>query len=602
MYRYSDEIIEEVRSRNDIVDVVRDYVSLKKAGANYQGLCPFHNEKSPSFSVSPGKQMFHCFGCGKGGNVITFVRDIENISFIDATKKLAERAGVKLPEVEVSKEEKERQNFVNRLLEVNKLSAQYFYRALMSDKGQNALNYFKKRGLTEETIKHFGLGFSNIYSDDLYKFLKANGYKDEFLVQTGLVTINEKGAFDKFWNRAMFPIMDEKNRVIAFGGRVMGDAKPKYLNSPETRVFDKSNNLYALNYAVKAQKDYFLLCEGYMDVISLHQAGFTNAVASLGTALTDRHAAKIKKYVDKVYLTYDSDAAGQKAIMRAIPILENRGIRCKVVNMNPYKDPDEFIKALGAEEYQKRIDNAEGSFFYEVDVIRSQYNMEDPVEKSNFQRKIAERLLEIKGELERNNFAEAFVSRYNLSYKSFEKLLIEVAERTGPRNRGDAFEDSVREREAAPEYKSKEERRVDEEVLKPQRNLLTQIVDEPKLYEKLKGVLEPSDFSEGVYRKAAELVFSSIENTGTVNPASLVSLFGEDDDDGKAGGILQAELPGELDEKGRVKALEQLVDKVKMISLSEKRKAAEEAGDNELMAKLMTEIMNMKMKNKKQGA
>ena len=380
---YSDEIIEEVRSRNDIVDVISTYVKLQKKGSSYFGLCPFHNEKSPSFSVSRQKQMYYCFGCGAGGNVFTFLMEYENYTFVEALKYLADRAGVELPEEEYSREAKERADTRAILLEINKAAAQYYYIQLKSSRGAVGLEYFKKRKLSDETIKAFGLGYSNKYSDDLYRYLKSKGYKDDMIAKAGLISIDEKnGVYDKFWNRVMFPIMDVNSRVIGFGGRVMGDAKPKYLNSPETMIFDKSRNLYGLNRARRTKKPYFLLCEGYMDVISLHQAGFTNAVAPLGTAFTPNQAMLLKRYTNEVILSFDSDGAGIKAALRALPILRQNGLRGRVLSMKPYKDPDELIKAEGAESYQKRIDEAESGRMFELLVLYGQYNQQDP-EKQN---------------------------------------------------------------------------------------------------------------------------------------------------------------------------------------------------------------------------
>ena len=331
---YSEELIEEVRSRNDIVDVISGYVRLQKKGSSYFGLCPFHNEKSPSFSVSRQKQMYYCFGCGAGGNVFTFLMEYENFSFVEAMKYLADRAGIELPEQEYSKEAKERADLKATILEMNRLAAKYFYVQLKNERGFHAYRYLKDRQLSDEMILAFGLGYSNPYSDDLYKYLRGKGYSEELIRKAGLINTDERqGVYDKFWNRVMFPIMDVNNRVIGFGGRVMGDGKPKYLNSPETVVFDKSRNLYGLNRARTSRKPYFLLCEGYMDVISLHQAGFTNAVASLGTALTAGHASLIKRYVKEVYLTYDSDDAGTRAALRAVPILREAGISAKVIRM-----------------------------------------------------------------------------------------------------------------------------------------------------------------------------------------------------------------------------------------------------------------------------
>ena len=376
---YSDELIEEVRSRNDIVDVIGSYVRLKKKGSTYFGLCPFHNEKTGSFSVSPNKQMYYCFGCGAGGNVFTFLMQYENFTFGEAMQSLADRVGIELPQQEMTSAQRREADRRTRLLEINKEAAKYFYTLLRSPRGQKAYQYFKKRELSDETMQKFGLGYSDQYSDDLYRYLRKKGYDDDILKDSGLITIDEvRGGHDKFWNRAMFPIMDVHNRVIGFGGRVMGDGEPKYLNSPETRIFDKSRNLYGLNIARTTRKNQLLLCEGYMDVIALHQAGFDNAVASLGTALTSGHANLLKRYTKEVYLTYDSDGAGVKAALRAIPILKEVGIVTKVINMRPYKDPDEFIKALGAEEYQKRIDEAENSFLFEIRIMQENYDMNDP--------------------------------------------------------------------------------------------------------------------------------------------------------------------------------------------------------------------------------
>ena len=332
---YPEDIVEEVRTKNDIVDIVSGYVKLQKKGSNYFGLCPFHNEKSPSFSVSPSKQMYYCFGCGAGGNAITFLMEYENYSFPEALQVLADRAGVELPKEEMTKEARAQADLRATLLEINKLAANYFYYQLKQPQGKLGYDYLTGRKLSDATILHFGLGFANKTSDDLYRYLKSKGYKDEILKETGLVSIEERGTHDKFWNRVMFPIMDVNNRVIGFGGRVMGDGTPKYLNSPETRLFDKSRNLYGLNYARSSRKKYMLICEGYMDVIAMHQAGFTNAVASLGTAFTSQHAMLIKRYTDQVILTYDSDGAGVKAALRAIPILKEVGISCKVLKMKP---------------------------------------------------------------------------------------------------------------------------------------------------------------------------------------------------------------------------------------------------------------------------
>ena len=411
--RYSDDIIEEVRMKNDIVDVVSQYVKLTRRGSTYFGLCPFHNEKTPSFSVTPSKQMYYCFGCGAGGNVFNFVMEYENYTFGEALQHLADRAGVQLPKIEYSREARQKAEERAALLEINKLAARYFYYQLRRESGKTAYAYLTGRGLSEETIKKFGLGYSDKFSDDLYKFLKSKNYSDMLLRDSGLFNVDERhGMYDKFWNRVIFPIMDVNNRVIGFGGRVMGDGKPKYLNSPETKIFDKSRNLYGLNVARTTRKNYLILCEGYMDVISMHQAGFTNAVASLGTALTSGHASLLKRYTQEVLLLYDSDDAGVRAALRAIPILREAGVTSRVVNLRPHKDPDEFIKALGGEEFEKRLEQAMDSFMFRVHMAQREFSMKEPQGQNRFFERCAQMLLELSDELERNLYIEAIVKDY----------------------------------------------------------------------------------------------------------------------------------------------------------------------------------------------
>lgn len=345
------------------MDVVSSYVKMQKRGGNYIGLCPFHNEKTPSFSVSPSKQIYYCFGCHRGGNVIKFVMDYENFGFQETLRHLAERAGIALPEEEPDERQKKEANIKERLREIHKAAATYFYYQLHAEQGKRAKDYFLGRGLSEQTLTRFGLGYAGKSGSDLYRYLKSKGYDDGMLKESGLVSIEERGARDKFWNRAMFPILDTNNRVIAFGGRVLGEGMPKYLNSPETKLFDKSKSLYALNFARQSQRDYFILCEGYMDVIALHQAGYTNAVAALGTAFTPEHALLIKRYVQKLIISFDSDGAGVSAAKRALPILKEAGLGVRILNLLPYKDPDEFLKNCGAEALEKRIEEAK-KFLY----------------------------------------------------------------------------------------------------------------------------------------------------------------------------------------------------------------------------------------------
>ena len=570
---YSDELIEEVRSRNDIVDVIGGYVRLQKKGSTYFGLCPFHNEKTGSFSVSPGKQMYYCFGCGAGGNVFTFLMQYENFTFGEAMQQLADRVGIELPQQEMTSAQKREADKRARLLEINKEAAMYFYRLLRSPRGQNAYQYFKKRELSDETMQRFGLGYSDQYSDDLYRYLRSKGYDDQILKETGLVTIDEvRGGHDKFWNRAMFPIMDVHNRVIGFGGRVMGDGEPKYLNSPETKIFDKSRNLYGLNIARSTRKNQLLLCEGYMDVIALHQAGFDNAVASLGTALTSGHANLLKRYTKEVYLTYDSDGAGVKAALRAIPILKEVGIVTKVINMRPYKDPDEFIKALGAEEYQKRIDEAENSFLFEIRIMESQHDMNDPESKTAFYNEVAKKLLGFSEELERNNYIEAVADKYQIGFDNLRKLVDQLAMKDGLAKEHTPLKTGIHEN------KKKEDG-----MKQSQKLLLTWLIEDPRLFGKVEKLITADDFTEELYHRVAQELFAQYDRDKNVNPAQIISLFQEEEEQKEVAGLFNARIHEVETKNDMEKALKETIIRIKQNSIDYRTKHADPTDLNVLM-------------------
>lgn len=555
---YSEELIEEVRSRNDIVDVISGYVRLTKKGSTYFGLCPFHNEKTGSFSVSPNKQMYYCFGCGAGGNVFTFLMQYENFSFPEAMEALAERAGIELPKQEMSAQAKKEADKRQILLEINKAAGKYYYMLLRSEHGKQAYEYFKKRELSDATMQKFGLGYSDKYSDDLYRYLRKLGYDDAILKESGLVSIDEvRGGHDKFWNRAMFPIMDVHNKVIGFGGRVMGDGEPKYLNSPETKVFDKSRNLYALNFARQTKKPQMLLCEGYMDVIALHQAGFDNAVASLGTAFTSGHASLLKRYTKEVYLTFDSDGAGIKAALRAIPILKEVGLTAKVINMKPYKDPDEFIKALGAEEYQKRIDAAENSFMFEIRILEQKYDMKDPEGKTAFQTEVAKKLLDFTTELERNNYMEAVADKYHMSFEALRNLVNQLGTQGG----------LVKERTPLKSGLNEKKHKKEDGMKQSQKLLLTWLIEYDNLYDKIKDIITPEDFTEDIFRKVAELLYEQ-KKSGTVNPAQIISLFAEEEEQREVAELFHARIHEVDSAAERDKALKETILRVKDNSIS----------------------------------
>ena len=571
--RYPEEIIEEVRSRNDIVDVISGYVKLQKKGSNYFGLCPFHNEKSPSFSVSPGKQMYYCFGCGAGGNVITFIMEYENFTFTEALQMLAERAGVELPKLEYSKEAKEQADLRATLLEINKLAANYYYRQLGQPAGQIGYQYLSGRQLSDETIRHFGLGFANKTSDDLYRFMRSKGYQDNILKESGLFSIEEKGTHDKFWNRVMFPILDINNRVIGFGGRVMGDGTPKYLNSPETKLFDKSRNLYGLNFARTSREKYMLICEGYMDVIAMHQAGFTNAVASLGTAFTSQHAALLKRYTEKVILTYDSDGAGVKAALRAIPILKQVGLSAKVLNMQPYKDPDEFIKNMGTDAFRKRIEEAKNSFMFEVDVLKRGFDMEDPEQKTQFYNQLGRKLLEFSEPLERDNYIQAVAREHFIKYEDLRRLVNNLGNRLGPVVQQPEQEEQ-KTREKRTQKKEKEDGN-----RQSQRLLLTWLIENPELFGKIDGIITPDDFIEDLYHQVAQMVFDE-HAKGEVQPAGILNRFINDEDQYReVAALFNASLKESLNNEEQKKAFSETVVKVKKNSLDHASRNAQDIGE-----------------------
>lgn len=579
---YSDELVEEVRQRNDIVDIISGYVNLKKRGGNYFGLCPFHNEKSASFSVSPGKQMYYCFGCGAGGNVFTFIMNYENYTFAEAIKLLADRAGIALPEIEDSKEAREKENRRKTLLQINKEAATYFYYQLRAPQGRVGLDYLRGRQLSDETMNRFGLGYSNKTSNDLCQYLRHKGYPDELIRESGVAVFNEKyGMSDKFWNRVMFPIQDVNHRVIGFGGRVMGEGEPKYLNSPETPVFDKSRNLYGLNFARTARQDNIILCEGYMDVIAMHQAGFTQAVASLGTAFTSGQANLLRRYTENVILSYDSDGAGVKAALRAIGILKEAGLTGKVLNLEPYKDPDEFMKNLGREEFAKRLLQAENTFFFELRMMQKQYDLSDPEAKTKFYNEIAKKLCGFSEEVERENYTEAVAEKYNISMESLKKLVTGYAAKMG------MAAEVIRPKQPVQQKNTPKEQQENVQKL-----LLTWLVEEPHLYKKIKKYITPLSFTNELYRQVAQELFPKLEE-GKPNPAAIISRFSQEEEQREAASLFNTKLPymqqdmeSQSQVQEREKAFHDIVVKVKRNAYEHDLKAS--GSDMEALSRVIS--------------
>ena len=553
--RYSEELIEEIRSRSDIVDVISGYVKLKRKGSSWFGLCPFHNEKSPSFSVSRDKQMYYCFGCGAGGNVFTFLMEYENFSFVEALQFLADRAGIQLPQQEYSKEARQEADLKSQLLKIHKEAAQFYFYQLKSQNGKTAYQYLLDRGLSRETIVHFGLGSASRYSGALYRYLKEKGYSDELLIQTGLFLQDEKrGMYDKFWNRVMFPIMDVNNRVIGFGGRVMGDGKPKYLNSPETKIFDKSRNLYGLNFARSSRKKNLIACEGYMDVIAMHQAGFDNAVASLGTALTAAQASLMKRYTDEVLLLYDSDEAGRKAAVRAIPLLRRAGLGQKVVDLSPYKDPDEFIKAEGAQAFEERLQKGRNGFLFQVDAAGKEFDLGDPQGQSDFFHRIASMLLEFEDEIERTSYLKAAARESHVKEEMLSRLVNRLAVNGETPVRQVQKPQSVKEKEKEDGYE------------KAQKLMITWMVNVPDLIKELDAYLKPEDFVTPLYREVVKMLRKQYQG-GEVNPARILNEFPDGEEQKKIASLFHAQLPLETKEQKK-QALSDVICRIKENSIA----------------------------------
>lgn len=577
---YSDELIEEVRSRNDIVDVIGSYVNLKHKGNSYTACCPFHHEKTPSFHVSRERQMYHCFGCGVGGNVFTFLMEHENYSFPEAVEALAERAGVSLPERNMTKEERKKADERTRIKEMNKIAAGYFHYLLKTDHGNVALSYIKNRGITDEMITQFGLGYSDKFSDDLYKYLKSKGYKDDEMLKAGLIKVDEKyGPSDRFWNRVMYPIIDPNNRVIGFGGRVLGDGVPKYINSQDTPVFDKSRNLYGLNLAKKSKRKGIIFCEGYMDVISMHQAGFDNAVASLGTALTVGQVNLIKRYTDRVYLAYDSDEAGTKAALRALQIMREFEMPARVISLKPYKDPDELIQNEGKDEFERRIEKAVSGIMFEIDILEHNYNQNDPQEKTEFQKEVAKCLSRIMEPLERDNYINSVSEKYSIDAKSLKEAVTAYGV-SGAAN----IDTSVfrqQERRGSPEEEKEKQQ------LKTERVLITWLINDNELIPAIEKILSPDDFSDPVYKSVVDMIYQQYAANNKVEPAVIMNHFESREEHEKVSSIMQQDFGVEITAGEKSGAITDLVKRIKRKSIQNRIDNA--GADLEKLKQLMVE-------------
>ena len=516
MVRYSDELIDEIKNKNDIVDVISQYVVLKRSGRNFFGLCPFHKEKSPSFSVSPDKQIFHCFGCGVGGNVIHFVSKIENLSFRETIEMLAEKSGVELPTVEGEVDTKLLQ-LKSKVYEINQLTAQFYHENLYKPSAKPAQEYVKKRKLDNNTLKNFLIGYSGNFNE-LYLMLKQKGFTEEEILASSLVNKTQDGKFiDRFRGRLMFPIQDTRNRVIAFGGRVLDDSKPKYINSPENIVYSKGRHLFGLNVAKKGDLKKIIIVEGYMDAISLHQRGITNAVASLGTALTEAQGRLLRKSSEQVIIGYDSDGAGQAAIMRGLEILQSMGCDLRILQIEGAKDPDEFVVKYGPERFQKQVEKAISLVEYKVKVLKNTLNIEHPNDKIKFLKEIAKVLSKIDNEIEREVYAEKIASEYQISkeaiYAEINKL--EYSQSTGKK---------ILEK-AKPKLEVKEQVTSDNQNDKREKLLIYLLINYPEeSYQKIKQEVNIDDIKNERNKSIIKKLYEELEK-GNSNTSHVLDWF-----------------------------------------------------------------------------
>ena len=588
--RYSDEILEEVKDTNDIVEVISQYVHLKRSGRNYFGLCPFHNEKSPSFSVSPDKQIFHCFGCGVGGNVITFVSKIEGIGFKEAIETLAERANIKLPTIENNVDSK-KEELKSKVYKVNAFAAEYYHKRLYQKESQIGQEYIKKRKLNNETLESYKIGFSGNF-DELYQALKKQGFGEQEILESGLVNKNDRGMYiDRYRNRIMIPIFDERGRVIAFGGRVLDDSKPKYINSPENVVYSKGRHLFGLNVAKKGDTKKLLIVEGYMDAISLHQRGITNVVASLGTALTQSQGWLLRKNAEQVILGFDSDGAGQTAIIRAMEVMQNMGCDIRVLQMTGAKDPDEYVIKYGSANFQKIMDNAISLIEFKVKVLKQDLNLDNAADKIKFLNEIAKLISKIDNTMEREIYIEKIAKGYNISKEAIfaqvnklkysasgDKKVLEKTYKVHTSNKIDETREIVTE-----------------ELKKRENTVIAILINEPQNYQAIKAILKSEDFKFSLNKIIIEELYKELEKENPNISAVLDHI--EDENVQSHLTSIMAEDYGITDNK---KALEDIFTKYQREKLEKRRdeilKQESEEQDMEKKKKLGQELNEIILK------
>ena len=560
--RYNDEILNEVRENNDIVEVISQYVHLKRSGRNYFGLCPFHNEKSPSFSVSPDKQIFHCFGCGVGGNVFTFISKIEGIGFKEAIENLADRAGIILPK-STNNEDSKKEELKSKVYKVNNFTADYYHKRLYKPESKAGQEYVKQRKLTNETLESYNLGFSGNY-DELYKVLKKEGFNDEEILESGLVKKNEQGQYVDFYrDRFMIPILDVRNRVIAFGGRVLGDAKRfKYLNSPENIVYSKGKHLFGLNVAKRYDHKKLLIVEGYMDAISLHQRGITNVVAALGTALTTNQGWLLRRNAEQVILGFDSDGAGQNAIMRAMEVMQNMGCDMRVLQMTGAKDPDEFIIKYGSARFQKLINEAISLLEFRVKVLEQNLDLEVASDKVKFLNEIAKLIAKIDNTIEQEIYIEKLSKGYNISKEAIfgQVNKLQYANKSQINNLEKTKPVVIHKKE------QKVDNNVSEETIKRENTIISILINNPENFQMIKENMKFEDFKYDLNIKIIKALYQELEKEDCI--ISLVLDKIEDEEIKNHLTEIMAEDYGITD---NVKAIEDILKKYEREKLEKRR-------------------------------
>lgn len=562
MARYSEEIVEEVRQNNDIVSVISQYVHLSRKGRNYFGLCPFHNEKSPSFSVSPDRQIFHCFGCGVGGNVYTFLMKIEGITFKEAIETLAEKANIQLPVLE-NGQDSIREELKAKVHKVNEFTAEYYHQNLYKPTAKIAQEYIKKRKLNKETLESFRLGYSGKF-DELYKALKQQGFGEKEILESGLVNKNANGTYiDRYRNRLMFPICDARGKVIAFGGRVLDDSKPKYINSPENVVYSKGRHLFGLNLAKKEATKKLLIVEGYMDVISLHQRGVKNVVGALGTALTEQQGWLLRKTTEQVILGFDADGAGQTAITRSMEILQNMGCDMRVLQIEGAKDPDEYIVKYGEGRFRLEMENAISLVEFKVKNLKKEYNLENSGDKIKFLREISQILSKVESTIEREIYIEKIAKGYNISKEAIYAEVNKLIYRNS-RNEETSQKKIIQPKIESPKDKDIE---IDKDIENRENTIIALLLDtNQKVFNIIKSKLEPKDFRIEINRKIAEEIYKELEKEDC-NINKLINTF----DDNMKNHITMV-MATDYEFENTEKAIEDILQKYEKEKLNRKKK------------------------------